>query len=109
MIVEQDKPRFCALPSNAGLERIDASMVKRLAEQTTLNLWPGWVMEGRGLMNLIAFAKAVAAFEREQCAKTCHEIQMTRFAHDGDNEYHDVKAEGAKECWQAIRMRSNEK
>ena len=53
-----------------------------------------------------AFAAGRKA-EREECAKTCHEIQMTRFAHDNSDEYHDGKAEGAKECWQAIRMRSN--
>ena len=53
---------------------IDESMVKRLAAQTTLDLWPGWVNDGRGLINLIAFSMAVAAFEREQCAKICRDI-----------------------------------
>ena len=79
--------------SNVGLERVDASMVKRLAEQTTLNLWPGWVHEGRGLINLIAFAKAVAAFEREQCAKVCEELDT-------------YEPEIRQECADAIRART---
>ena len=60
----------------------------------------------RRFMRLVELAQES---ERKECAKTCHEIQMTRFAHDGGNEYHDGEAEGAKECWQAIRMRSNVK
>lgn len=78
------------------LERIDASMVKRLAEQTTLNLFPGWVNHGRGLLNLIAFAKAVASFEREMCAKTCEE------KHANGNWKYDTRYE----CAEAIRERS---
>ena len=55
------------------IESIDAAMVCRLAEQTTLNIRPGGVHEGHGLLNLIAFAKAVVVFEREACAKVCRE------------------------------------
>lgn len=83
---EEKEPLIGGSELNAGLERIDASMVKRLAEQTTLNLWPGWVHEGRGLINLIAFAKAVAAFEREQCAEAIRKRSNAEVSHSRPTE-----------------------
>ena len=90
---------------NVGLGCVDATMVKRLATQTTLDIWPGWVSDGRGLENLIDFAKAVAAFEREACAKVCKYL-----AEACDNsEYADaaVMMEAYEYAEAAIRERSN--
>ena len=98
--------------STDGLGGIDATLVRRMAEQSGLTLWPGWVTEGRGLLNLINFAKAVAdnaiaealvsvshavAEEREACAELCESLPWTEI--DSDSPHMDFA--------DAIRKRSN--
>ena len=48
---------------------------------------------------LTRFANAVAAVEREECARVCHLYAV-------DNRIHSLATRGAHDCEKAIRMRS---
>lgn len=84
---------------------IDAAYVKRLATQTTLDMWPGWVHEGRPLENLIAFARAVAAAEREACATV---VFLTRLESEEDDAPDHGIGNWLLDLEDAIRKRSND-
>ena len=47
--------------------------------------------------------------EREACEQVCHEIELDARANiiDTADEWQQGAAEAARECWKAIRMRSN--
>jgi hypothetical protein len=50
---------------------IDASVVKRLAEQTGLSLWAGPKHKAALILQLIDFANTIAAHQREIDADVC--------------------------------------
>lgn len=87
------------------IEMIDAEYVKRLATQTTLDLWPGWVHEGRSLENLVSFAREVAKAEREACAEVCAAVRE-QDARGGNDSYFEGRQMGATVCMNGIRRRS---
>ena len=53
--------------------------------------WPG----------LLRYGLAVAAAEREECARVCHLYAV-------DNRIHSLATRGAHDCEKAIRRRSND-
>jgi hypothetical protein len=55
---------------------------------------------------LIEFAEAIAAAEREACAKVCENVRE-QDARGGNDSYLEGRQMGATVCMNSIRMRSN--
>lgn len=74
------------------------------AEQPTKTCWLAYEVEF-----LERFAALVAEYEREQCAKVCEEEakQFMQCAGSLNTGPYDWKADGAEDCAESIRARSN--
>lgn len=77
-------------------------MARQVGLCRTQSNFDDWIDAGPSTLELVEFAKLVAAKEREACAKVCEDLQAPPHVSDSDVSMWDVTS---LECADAIRAR----